>query len=547
MNQITVSKRIFARATALILMMAMCFWFMPFGMITIRAEGGTYITSISLMQGDLSEEKLSESGYSVMSQPLNSTKMTSLYLGYQTGGESDAIRDLLVSSSGSESIEKNGIDYQKVSDISLNEGAGGPALYLYATRDAAAGEALKGLSFLVKKSPYGAVRDEQVLASDGSEVVTTDDGKTADFDEGIADSEIYLRMYKGELYRPYVDNVIVATGDSEEAVISKLAAERCTYYVNMDIGDEKPVYVGYTRTDDETKALRGLVAIGTDESGSGQTDEKIHIKDITYKAVKGGDIHSDNDYIFYMTKDEDAGSPIYDLVACGYDPEEMGLTEQEETATDEEDAGETDTGEPKEPDGGSDDDTEIPSVSVSGSTVKLTQGEPEGGQSDDGDVPEEKEPEKDDQGSESDVEKTGFADAIRVYSDITMKDWISGYFVRGGGQSASKYLYEESAYVSASESDEKLWISNIYCSSKKRTQFVNYIGYVSEPGMSEKSPFKKAVSYDSGDASQEADSTASVFDGNISALAIAVMVCAVLIAVIGSLGYKMKKNDEHKK
>ena len=162
-------------------------------------------------------------------------------------------------------------------------------------------------------------------------------------------------------------------------------------------------------------------------------------------------------------------------------------------------------------------------------------------------MPEEKEPEKDDQGSESDVEKTGFADAIRVYSEITMKDWISGYFVRGGGQSASKYLYEESAYVSASESDEKLWISNIYCSSKKRTQFVNYIGYVSEPGMSEKSPFKKAVSYDSGDASQEPDSTASVFDGNISALAIAVMVCAVLIAVIGSLGYKMKKNDEHKK
>ncbi len=363
-------------------------------------------------------------------------------------------------------------------------------------------------------------------------------------------------MYKGELYRPYVDNVIVATGDSEEAVISKLAAKRCTYYVNMDIGDEKPVYLGYTRTDDETKALRGLVAIGTDESGSGQTDEEIHIKDITYKAVKGGDIHSDNDYIFYMTKDEDAGSPIYDLVACGYDPEEMGLTEQEETVTDEEDAGETDTGEPdtgegEEPDEGSDDDTEIPSDAASGSTVTLTQGEPEGGQSDDGDVTEEKEPEEDDQGSESDVEKTGFADAIRVYSDITMKDWVSGYFVRGGGQSASKYLYEESSYVSASESDEKLWISNIYCSSKKGTQFVNYIGYVSEPGMSEKSPFKKAVSYDSGDdaegdASQEPDSTASVFDGNITAFAIAVMACAALIAVIGSLGYKMKKTDEHK-
>ena len=72
------------------------------------------------------------------------------------------------------------------------------------------------ISFLVKQTKEGFGDDSQILASDGSEVVTTVDGKVADFDAGIGNSEVYLRMYKGNLYRPYVEKVVAATAENDE-------------------------------------------------------------------------------------------------------------------------------------------------------------------------------------------------------------------------------------------------------------------------------------------------------------------------------------------
>ncbi|MBO6108905.1 MAG: hypothetical protein J6P16_05835, partial [Eubacterium sp.] len=324
-------KSVWMRAGAFFLAVSMMFWLMPFGVLTAHAEAGVYITSITLMQGSLSAESLDESGYNVIAQPLNPAGVENLYMGYQTGGESGAIRDIMVSSDGGDSIDVNGISYQKVSDVNMNDGTDGKEIYLYVSHDEQAGEPLRGLSFHVKKAQGSYSDDSYVLASDGSEIVTTDDGKLADFDEGIADSELYLRMYKGNLYRPYVDNVIVATAENEEAAVSELAAKRCTYYVNYDIGDEKSVLVGYTRTDDESEALRALVAVGGDPAelndvqsdedtadtsdddaqadGSQPTDSDIVIKDIVYTMVEGGSVNSDKNYTFYMTKDENAGEP----------------------------------------------------------------------------------------------------------------------------------------------------------------------------------------------------------------------------------------------
>ena len=674
------TKNIIRRAGAFILAMTMGFWMLPIGMLQSSAEAGVYITEIRLEQGDLSSESLEESGYSLIGQPLNPAGTTDLYLGYQTGGESGAIRDLMVSSSGSGSIEVEGISYQKVSDISLNEGAGGSALYLYASYDAQAGEPLRGLSFLVKKSPGGFEDNSSLLASDGSELVITDDGKPADFDEGIGESEIYLRMYKGNLYRPYVDDVIVATAGSEEAAIAELVVKRCTYYVNYDIGDKKSVFVGYTRTDDEEKALRALVAIGGDvselaeagesddseEADSEETDsdvgDSIYIKDVPYTPVEGGTVKSDRDYTFYMTKDKEAGEPVIDLIACGYDPAEFGLIEEpektekpeeteepaeaetpEDTETQEgedgssedqgstqdaesgsgdsddgsgsdgseeqqqeaTDEGSSDTSESSE-DGSTDTETvsELPvnrralgTLCVAGLRVQVAdeyevekvaeldgtssdtgsdaadQSEDTAGDTDsdaaepdsasetdeapgseDGSAAEDDQDAssesddaapstEEDSGEEDETEESEggmkLADAYRIYSETTRKDWISGYFLRGGGQAASKYLYDESEYVSASQSDEELWISNIYCSSKKGKQFVNYIGYVSAPGQSDGNPFMEAVPYS--EADEEAKSTASVFDSTISKMALALMACAIIGAVIGSLVYKLVK------
>ena len=673
-------KSITRRVLAVITAAAMCSPFFSAAVPYARAEAGVYITGITLQKGDLVVESLEESGYSMIGQPLNPVGTTGLYMGYQTGGESGAIRDLIVSADGGGSIEVEGVGYQKISDISLNEGTEGTALYLYASFDEQAGEPLRGLSFQVKRSQGTYSDDSYVLASDGSEVVITDDGKLADFDEGISDSEIYLRMYKGDLYRPYVDNVVVASAETEEAAIAELAAKRCTYYVNYDIGDEESVFVGYTRTKDEEDALRSLVAIGGDAAeltGSPDEDGDIFIKDVPYTRVEGGKVESDKDYTFYMTKDKNAGDPVIDLVACGYDPKELEAEETEEPAETEKpseeettgaeeptesgesgeaassegdtgasqdmegdtgaaqdaegDQGTTDTGTQDETAGEGSDSADSDSSSAQGEAETVSErpvsinalgtlcvvgldpgtiekvaeldapaaesddtgaeeapaadtgsettdaapaaeaaddtgaAEADSGEGDsvsdgtDDSSAEDAQPEDAGEDETGDEDESGdesavFADAVRIYSEVTMKDWISGYFLRGGGQTASRYLYEESEYTSASESEDKLWISNIYCSSKKGKQFVNYIGYVSAPGLGEGSPFAEAVLYDTaedeatdGEAAadevkeEEADSTASVFDSRITGFAIVTMVCIALCVVIGSLAYKIRK------
>ena len=678
-------REIFVRAGAFFLILNMVFWMLPIGLLTARAEGGDYITEITLMEGNLSALSLEESGYNVIEQPLNLTGSSNLYLGYRTGGEGSAIRDLVVSSSGSGSIEVDGHSYQKVSDVSLNTGAGGSSLYLYASYDSETGGALRGLSFFVKKSDTFS-DDSPVLASDGSEVVTSDNGKVADLDEGIGGSELYLRMYKGNLYMPYVERVVVATAGSEEDAIAELAGKGCTYYVNYDIGDDKCVFVGYTRTDDEKKALRALIAIGGDEediqkqiekadnpeeagdgeedgAGEAETEDvgenmiraganegEIEFHGVSYAPVEGGEVKSDQKYTFYMTTDERVGEPIMDLVAFGYDPAEFGLenlgndeeaeeteeeTETEETTETEEqekqegsdEAGESDDatqseyneggegsdeaepetvssvtsgnralgrlcmvglnlsalssrsepvekvaelesdsvpesndepGDASNVDEGSDESApkdETEPDAKSDNTPSESEDESEDESKDEGEQEEvsdgddkegaegeEKEEEKEDKDKDKAKKKSkGLAKAYRIYTEISTKDWVTGYFLRGGSQTVSKYLYEESGYMSASESDETLWISNIYGSDKKGAQFTNCIGYVTSPGETEADPFEVTLSYDEAKESPDnAESTASVFGMGISQLVICGMIGVILVGVIASLGYKLR-------
>ncbi|MCR5791628.1 MAG: hypothetical protein K6G65_00530, partial [Lachnospiraceae bacterium] len=555
-------NRIFTRVGAAFLAMSMCLWLLPVGLLTVHAESGVYITEIALMQGELSTLSLEESGYSVIEQPLNLVGTSGLYLGYRTGGKSSAIRDLMVSAKGSDSIVVEGHTYQKVSNISLNSEAGGSKLYLYASRDAEAGEPLRGISFFAKQTPEGLEEDASLLASDGSEVVITDEGKVADFDQGIGNSELYLRMYKGNLYRPYVENVIVATDSSEEGALAKLAAKRCTYYVNYDIGDGKPVFVGYTRTDDENKALRSLVAIGESEVG------ELEIMGIPYTQVEGGVVKAEKDYTLYMTKDKKAGEPVIDLVACGYDPTEMGLLEVKNKETMQTSSSETSVEPGYEEDIDGLEDTFEDEEDIDGLEDAFEEEEDIDGLEDDFEEEEDIdgtedafEGEEDIVGLEDDVEdeeeiyidESKLSDAsdstkeitdeisqdvssgddgkteketeeadnqsasgYRVYTEIARKDWISGYFLRGGGQTAAKYLYEESDFTAASNSNEKLWISNIFCKDKDGKQFTNCIGCVTKPIGPEADLFATSVAYDDveqlkAQMKKEAGSTASVF------------------------------------
>ena len=607
-------RHLSVRIVAFFLIMSMCFVGLPINLSISKAEGGSYITEIKLMQGDLSILTLDESGYNVIEQSLNPSGGDEIHLGFTTGGAGDAIRDIIVSTDNGGSISVDGNSYQRVSDINLNSGTDGTALYLYVSRDESAGEPIKGISFFTRKTATGFSDDSPLLASDGSEVVITDKGRVADFDEGIADSSLYLRMYKGNIYRPYVENVVAATADSEDDAIEKLAAKRCTYFINHDIGNEKTVMIGYTRTADESKALRGLVAIGghIDEdagasaSGSSVTAENggIVIKGVAYDPVDGGKVKSDKDYTFYMTRDERAGEPIMDLVACGYDPDEEGLKnlnedkpeatktpkptetpEPEEQNDNSEELQDGDTGnddgstEPtgdksneataapetqpettpeagSDPDSGSDDDTtnstDATDISADNSTsgrntsvrLMLAGFNLDIAMDADDEAPVVVADNDADTDDPNNDDSSGLAKAYRLYSEIEMKDWISGYYLRGGAKNGAKYLYDETEFTSASESSEKLWLSNIYCSDGG-DQFVNYIGYVTKPGSADADPFEETVEYnkaaDVANGQDAADSTASVFGMDIGQSAMLVMVIIILMAIIGSLAFKLRK------
>ncbi len=576
-----------ARAGAFFLVMNMILWLLPVGMVRVKAEGGSYITQITLAEGSLATLTLEESGYQTVEQSLNPSGGAEVHLGFQTGGEGDAIRDILVSASGSGSLTVDGCSYQKVSDISLNSGAaGGGQRFLYVSRDEKAGEPIRGISFFAKKTKDGFSSEGPVLASDGSEVVTTDKHKVANLDEGVSGSELYLRMYKGNLYRPYVENVVVAEADSEEDAILELAGKRCTYFVNYNIGEDKSVMVGYTRTDDEEKALRALVAIGGKES------ETLTIKDVPYTPVDGGRVKADKTYSFYMTTDERAGEPIVDLIACGYDPDEFGLEDLNKESDENKEAEEekeSDTGDEagEEPE----QNEEEPKEEAEEKDEKEEEKEEEPKEDKKEEAEEAPNEESHDEGEAEDTvsevgtgrripgflcvvglnddafavsggsvgstegtdEDARLAKAYRLYSEIEMKDWISGYFLRGGGQTASKYLYEEGDYTSASNSDEKLWISNIYCSGKKGKQFINCIGYVTKPGEVDSDPFEVTLACDEAEDYAknrgEAESTASVFGMNIGQLAMFGMIFVIMAGIIISLGYKLikvRKNDKTK-
>ena len=580
-------KRIIPRIGAFFLALNMIFWMMPVGIMMSHAEAGIYITDITLMEGDLSSQNLEEAGYNVIEQSLNPSKGAEIHLGYQTGGEGNAIRDILVSANSGGSLKFDGHTYQKVSDISLNKGAGGSNMYLYVTRDEDAGEPIRGVSFFAKKTSSGFSDDSPILASDGSEVVITDKNKVADFDEGVGGSELYLRMYKGNVYRPYVEKVVVVSAKSEEEAIKELAGKKCTFYVNYDIGDEETVMLGFTRTDDEEKALKSLVGIGgkvavdPSDAASGaaatvaDADGKINIKGVDYTPVDGGKVKGKKPYTFYMTTDERAGEPIMDLVACGYDPEEEGLKDMNEDSEDVD----TDDEQSPENDGETDE-------SDSSDDQESDEGQNDGSENDQEDDADEENADSDENNEENEETQSGdpsdtetvsdnsskgmlgilclagvqiadadegnenkdsneakspYAKAYRLYTEITMKDWIAGYFLRGGGQAGTKYLDEEKEYDSAANNDDTLWISNMYCSDSKGKQFVNSIGYVTEPGEAESDPFEKTVELKTSDSKGESTSTASVFGIGIGKLAICIMIFMAMGVIIISLAYKLRK------
>ena len=156
----------------------------------LAAASSPCISEITVMSGKNAVEDLEEDGYTVVRQNLNGSPDAEerIYMGYKTGD--DAVTGLLVSSEYVSSLTYGGTEFTPVSDINLNDGTDGSPVYLYYTKDGAAGSGVTALETFTR-SPY--FRDEfSALFGEDEYPVPNTDGNAADLDDGIDGYELYL-------------------------------------------------------------------------------------------------------------------------------------------------------------------------------------------------------------------------------------------------------------------------------------------------------------------------------------------------------------------
>lgn len=227
------------------------------GSLSVCASASTsYISELTVAVGTEGRSSLESRGYSVLFQGMNlvSGDEGSVYLGYKKG--SNAMTGLVVSTQHSSSLSVDGVSYSLVSDYSLNYGTGGTALYLYCTRDSAAGEKISSLD---TASGFSSTDEVLSLRNDGSSPVRMSDGTLANLDGGISNSELYLLMYRAPSVKRYISDVCLVRGGTKAEAINRAASLGCDSYVDKDIGGSGEVaYLAYSRTADADAAITGF-------------------------------------------------------------------------------------------------------------------------------------------------------------------------------------------------------------------------------------------------------------------------------------------------
>ncbi len=242
----------------------------------------SYISEVTLASGTNAREKLEKGGYTVLFQGMNlvtgENEESLVVLGYKKG--SNAITDFLVSTQKESTVTYAGRTYQPVSGTSLNNGTDGTALYLYYTRDAAAGDGIVSLDTV-----SGFTDKDQVvpLKNDGSSPVRTDGGKLANLDQGISGQALYLLMYRDGTVRPYISNACMVTAGSKAKAVQAVASKGCDYYLESDLSDSKNqvTYIGYQRTDDKAQAINRIAVSGDELKCTKNQDTGAYLMDIS--------------------------------------------------------------------------------------------------------------------------------------------------------------------------------------------------------------------------------------------------------------------------
>jgi len=237
--------------------------------VTASAEANC-ISELTLATGGNSTTQLESKGYTVLFQGMNvvSDEESAVYLGYKTGGE--AITDLRVSSSKSNSVQVDGITYTLVSGISMNHGTDGTPLYLYSTKDKRAGKGIAALE-TVTVTETGDSLDG--LFNDGSMPLLDTNGKLVNLDKGITGSGLYMKIISVGCIKPYISAACLVSGNSRNEALQKAVDSGYNCFLDKDLSKANDfTYLAYKRTSDKTKAITGLKLASADSAFEGYTE-----------------------------------------------------------------------------------------------------------------------------------------------------------------------------------------------------------------------------------------------------------------------------------
>ena len=253
----------------------------------VFAADNAPISELALSQGDEGMMTLEKNGYTVMGRPLTGD----YWLGYKRGGS--AVTGLVVSSDNSNSVTVNGIAYQRVGSLG---GAGS----LYLTRDAGAGTAV--LSIHLQSSAEYADQPFYALRNDGTVPMLRDSGEPCNLG---SDDTAYLYLLRDGVFRPYIQSVTVAAGDSLRSAISAAAAAGCDWYYDpgLTAEDGSIVVIGCVRTADEDAAITCIAA----------GEEAPEVEEVGFEPAGEIRIAGEPPYRLFQTRDRSMGNPIIGL------------------------------------------------------------------------------------------------------------------------------------------------------------------------------------------------------------------------------------------
>lgn len=299
---------------------------------TVSAANRRFISELRVETGEEAVAKLEADGWSVTMVGLNVTAdpASQVYLAYKVNTGA-ALTNVIVSPDVGDSFkDKNGIVYNCVSHVDVDEGIGGGAGCLYATTDERIGSPLVGIDVLRGNSESDDVL--YPITNDGAEIVRTPSGTPADIEKGSETDVVYLAQIRDGIIRPYISEIGIVTDTDKWNAVYTACERGFNYYIEGDIDSSSGTYtiIGYDRTADASEAITNITAVsanavkaledaqivdGSAEKTKNVTAAAISISGIEYARVSSKPVEAKEPYYIYMTKDKKAGNPISMLYA----------------------------------------------------------------------------------------------------------------------------------------------------------------------------------------------------------------------------------------